>query len=214
METTSVTIPVGSDEREGDLVIPDDAGAVVLFARGSDSIRRDSRDRVVAHTLHQAGLGTLQFDLIAPYETASRGNVPDLPQLADRLGRATAWLRDRKEARGLPVGYFAEDDGTAAALWAAADPDVHVGAVASLSGRPEAARERLGDVTVPVLLLVGARDEAALDGHHEAKRLLGGAGNLTIVPEADRLFEEAGTLGDAANLARDWFKRYLTPKEQ
>lgn len=210
METTSVMIPVGSDEREADLAMPDDPGAVVLFARDSGSVRRDDRDRIVAHTLHQAGIGTLGLDLVAPYETQARGNLPEVPVLAERLEQATGWLRDRQETRGLPIGYFGEGAGTAAALWAATD--VHVGAVVSLSGQPELANERLGDVTAPVLLIVGGRDEAALDGHREAKRLLGGSGNLTVVPEAGGLFEEAGPLGDAAELARDWFKRYLTPK--
>jgi pimeloyl-ACP methyl ester carboxylesterase len=214
MEKTAVTIRVGSDEFAGDLEIPDDAKAVVLFARGSGPVRGDSRERVVADRLHQVGLGTLRFDLIADYETAPRGNVPDVPVLADRLEQATVWLRDREGARATPVGYFGEGVGSAAALWAAADRDVHIGAVVSLSGEPDAAVDRLGDVAAPVLLLVGDRDEDLLDRNRGAKQLLGGAGKLTVIPNAGHPFEEAGSLGYAAKLAADWFQRYLMPKRR
>ena len=36
---------------------------------------------------------------------------------------------------------------------------------------------------------------------------------LTVVPGATHLFEEPGTLSEAAGLARDWFVRYLVQGE-
>ena len=36
--------------------------------------------------------------------------------------------------------------------------------------------------------------------------------NLKIIPGATHLFEEPGTLEQAANLAADWFEKYLVGK--
>lgn len=101
----------------GDLVLPPDAGAVVVFAHGSGSSRHSPRNRSVAEALRQAGLGTLLFDLLTPQEEADRANVFDIETLARRLTETTAWLRRREHA--LPIGYFGASTGAAAALWAA-----------------------------------------------------------------------------------------------
>jgi predicted alpha/beta-hydrolase family hydrolase len=52
----------------GDLNIPDDAQEVVLFAHGSGSVRHSPRNRYVAKVCHEAGLGTLLFDLLTEDE--------------------------------------------------------------------------------------------------------------------------------------------------
>jgi hypothetical protein len=65
-------------------------------------------------------------------------------------------------------------------------------------------------VTAPVLLIVGAQDEVALDVNRRAQAELRCENDLTVVPGAGHLFEEPGTLDAAAGLARDWFTRHLT----
>src|SRR5437763_10819934 len=47
----------------GDLVIPDGADGVVVFAHGSGSSRRSPRNRRVADGLRSRGFGTLLMDL-------------------------------------------------------------------------------------------------------------------------------------------------------
>jgi putative phosphoribosyl transferase len=204
-----VTIPVGIAELDGDLVVPAEARAVVLFAHGSGSSRRSPRNRFVAERLQQAGLGTLLFDLLTPHEADDRANVFDVFMLADRLIRATAWLRG--EYGHLAIGYFGASTGAAAALWAAAAPQLRIGAVVSRGGRPDLAGDRLAEVTVPTLLIVGGHDEVVLGLNRHAEHRLGGPRQLAIVPGATHLFEEPGTLEAAADLARDWFIEYLTP---
>src|SRR5436190_18578581 len=46
----------------GDLVLPDDARGLVVFAHGSGSSRSSPRNRRVAEALHARGLATLMFD--------------------------------------------------------------------------------------------------------------------------------------------------------
>lgn len=205
-----MTIPVGAVALEGHLAVPEAARAVVAFAHGSGSGRRSPRNRFVAETLRAAGLGTLLFDLLTARESENRANVFDVYLLAERLLKATAWLRGRYE--GLEVGYFGASTGAAAALWAASAPEARIGAVVSRGGRPDLAWDRLAEVTVPTLLIVGGHDETVAELNLRAERRLGGPSQLAIVPGAGHLFEEPGTLAAAAGLARDWFAEYLLPR--
>jgi putative phosphoribosyl transferase len=64
-------------------------------------------------------------------------------------------------------------------------------------------------VTTPTLLIVGGADTQVLALNRQARAALAGVSELAIVPGAGHLFEEPGTLAEAARLARDWFGRYL-----
>jgi putative phosphoribosyl transferase len=160
--------------------------------------------------LDDAGLGTLLFDLLTPEEEADRANVFDIGLLAGRLAGVTSWLRARPHAARAAIGYFGASTGAAAALWAAAEPGAGIAAVVSRGGRPDLARPRLAAVTAPTLLIVGARDEVVLDLNRRAQAELRCPNHPVVVPGASHLFEEPGTLGAAAGLARDWFISHLT----
>ena len=110
-----------------------------IGAIGEDGVRVVNRQVVAA-----AGLGTLLFDLLTPTEELERANVFDIELLGERLSAVTAWLLDRPEARGHPVGYFGASTGAGAALWAASESGTEVGAVVCRGGRPDLARSRLG----------------------------------------------------------------------
>ncbi|MGH3344935.1 MAG: phosphoribosyltransferase family protein, partial [Carbonactinosporaceae bacterium] len=101
-----VLVPAGPARLPGDLIVPEKADGVVVFAHGSGSSRRSTRNRFVAAALHEAGLGTLLFDLLTPEEEIERSNVFDIELLAGRLVQATGWLRDEPGMRHAPVGYF------------------------------------------------------------------------------------------------------------
>ncbi|MFS8584505.1 MAG: phosphoribosyltransferase family protein [Acidimicrobiia bacterium] len=205
-----VVVHAGPVRLGGRLTLPAGARGVVVFAHGSGSSRHSPRNRYVASVLVRAGLGTLLFDLLTAAEEHHRANVFDIELLARRLVDATHWLRSRPDAAGLPVGYFGASTGAAAALWAAAEPDVDVAAVVSRGGRPDLAGPRLAEVTAPTLLIVGADDRAVLDLNRRAQAELRRCPNhLTVVPRAGHLFEEPGALETVAVAARDWFLRHL-----
>lgn len=204
-----VRIPVTGAELQGRLTVPAGAVGVVLFAHGSGSSRHSPRNRYVAEVLQQAGIGTLLFDLLTVNEEHDRRMVFDIELLAGRLVGATAWLRKQTAVTGLPVGYFGASTGAAAALLAAAAPHQDIAAVVSRGGRPDLAIPQLHHVTAPTLLIVGSRDEMVLDLNREAQRHLRCENDLAVVPGATHLFEEPGTLTQAAGLARDWFRSHL-----
>ena len=107
------------------------------------------------------------------------------------------------------IGYFGASTGAGAALWAAAAPGADISAVVSRGGRPDLAGSRLSHVRAPTLLIVGGRDEMVIDLNRQAQKQLTCENDLAVVEGATHLFEEPGTLAEAALLARDWFSRHL-----
>lgn len=206
-----VEIPAGAVTLQGHLHLPEPADGVVVFAHGSGSSRHSPRNRFVAAALQRAGLGTLLLDLLSPAEELDRANVFDIELLASRLGAATRWLGTRPDSASCRVGYFGASTGAGAALWAAAEAGSTVAAIVSRGGRPDLAGPRLAEVTAPTLLIVGGADTIVLDLNRRAQAQLRCVSRLAIVPGATHLFEEPGTLAEAALLAGEWFTRHLLP---
>jgi putative phosphoribosyl transferase len=205
VETSDAALP-------GHLTVPGGAQETVVFAHGSGSSRHSPRNAYVARVLNEAGLGTLLLDLLAPAEEDEE-HVFDIPFLAGRLAEATRWLR-RAGLGPSRVGYFGASTGAAAALWAAAEPYADIAAVGSRGGRPDLALPRLAGVRAPTLLVVGGEDRVVLDLNRAALKHLTGPAELAVVPGATHLFEEPGTLAQAAALAREWFLEHLAPVAQ
>jgi dienelactone hydrolase len=198
---------------EGDLAVYEGASGVVLFAHGSGSSRHSPRNRFVARSLRDAGLGTLLVDLLTADEEAVDVRTAhlrfDIGLLAERLVGATDWLAGEPETSALRVGYFGASTGGGAALVAAADRPGAVGAVVSRGGRPDLAGPALPRVQAPTLLIVGDRDTPVIAMNREALAQLRCEKDLVIVPGASHLFEETGTLEQVARLAADWFRKHL-----
>src|SRR5881396_4414604 len=98
---SEVQIPAGRAVLAGNLIIPQKAVALVLFAHGSGSSRHSPRNQFVARTLNDAGLATLLFDLLTQKEEAidmqTRELRFDIHLLAERLVHATKWAKQQPE---------------------------------------------------------------------------------------------------------------------
>ncbi|MDC4227286.1 MAG: dienelactone hydrolase family protein [Candidatus Manganitrophus sp.] len=199
---------------EGDLRIPAGARGIVLFAHGSGSSRFSPRNRFVADVLYRAGLATLLIDLLTAQEesidrvtAALRFNIG---LLAERLVDVTDWVAQQPEIRSLQIGYFGSSTGAAAALIAAARRPDRIGAIVSRGGRPDLAGPALGEVRAPTLLIVGGEDRQVIELNKEAMARMRAPAELKIIPGATHLFEEPGALEQVAQLASEWFVRYLS----
>ena len=212
---TEVQIPAGRAVLSGNLTIPENAMALVLFAHGSGSSRHSPRNQSVARTLNRAGLGTLLFDLLTPEEEAldiyTREHRFDIGLLAERLVHATKWARQQEETRDQRIGYFGSSTGGAAALVAAAELPQDVSAVVSRGGRPDLAGDGLPKVQAPTLLIVGGNDDIVIELNEMARDQMRCEVRLEIIPGATHLFEEPGALEHVAKLASDWFSLHLGP---
>jgi putative phosphoribosyl transferase len=193
-----------------DLIVPQRATGVVLFAHGSGSSRHSPRNKYVAAQLREARLGTLLIDLLTPEEDEEYRTRFDIGLLSSRLADAVRSLAREPQTKGLPVGLFGASTGAAAALEVAAALPEAIRAVVSRGGRPDLASHAvLRKVTAPTLLIVGGDDTDVIEMNEQAYAELGCVKHLAIVPGATHLFEEPGTLEEVARLAAEWFTRHL-----
>lgn len=214
MLAEQIAIPDGRVSLEGELKLPERSGGIVLFAHGSGSSRFSPRNTYVAEVLRQAGVGTLLFDLLTRVEDLDYATRFDIGLLTRRLLAATSWVRANPRTCSLKIGYFGASTGAAAALQAAAKEGENIAAVVSRGGRPDlAGAEALISVTAPTLLIVGGDDDVVLELNREAYELLECEKELHVVPGATHLFEEPGTLEQAALAAARWFKEHLRAAE-
>ena len=212
-EDQLVQVPAGSVTLEGNLSLPEQSRAIVLFAHGSGSSRHSPRNRYVARVLNEAKLATLLIDLLTLHEEVIDERTAqlrfDIDLLAERLVDATDWLTQFPDTKYLRIGYFGASTGAAAALAAAAVRADAVHAIVSRGGRPDLAAPALTHVQAPTLLIVGENDDQVLQLNRQALTRLRCEKQLAIVLGATHLFEEPGALDEVARLGRDWFRRHL-----
>ena len=212
-----MTIRIAAARLEGELVIPETARGLVLFAHGSGSSRHSPRNQYVARVLQDAGIATLLFDLLTEAEERQESHTGylrfDISLLAKRLMEVTNWVTAQAATRHFKLSYFGSSTGAAAALMAAAELGDKINSVVSRGGRPDLAGPALGRVSAATLLIVGGNDTSVIELNVEAYAQLRCEKTLKLIPGATHLFEEAGALEQVSHLASEWFVAHLpSPK--
>ncbi|HHH13595.1 MAG TPA: alpha/beta hydrolase [Thiolapillus brandeum] len=214
METREVIVDSAGVPLPAFLTRPAGSRGLVIFVHGSGSSRFSTRNRFVADLLARAGLATLLFDLLTEEEGRLDAITAelrfDISLLTERTMGTLDWVAAELEFG--PPGLFGASTGAAAALGAAAMRPDGVAAVVSRGGRPDLAIPLLPRVEAPTLFIVGELDTVVLELNRKAAAVMRAPWELAIVPGATHLFEEPGTLEQAAGLARDWFLRHLLPE--
>lgn len=210
MKTTEITIRInGTINLKGNLNVPSDPVAFVVFSHGSGSSRFSTRNRHVAEILNGYNIATLLTDLLTEEEDRIYQNRFNINVLTDRLVAITNYSLQLSDLKNLSVGYFGASTGAASALKAAALIPNNIAAVVSRGGRPDLAADSLAKVKAPTLLIVGGLDIDVISLNKEAYSKLNCEKDLRIVKGAGHLFEEPGKLDEAADLAVEWFNKYL-----
>lgn len=212
MHEQEVSFLCGDAQLRGLLALPREAKAMVVFAHGSGSNLRSSRNAETARQLYDAGFASLRADLLTKEEADLNERTGqyrfDVAMLAERVLAASMFVGTVTDAQLLPLAYFGASTGAAAALLAACKRrDVY--AVVSRGGRPDLAIDCLSDVRAATLLIVGGADVPIIPLNEEALTALGGEKDLAIVENATHLFEEPGALEIVGRLTIDWLTRYL-----
>lgn len=180
----------------------------IIFAHGSGSSRKSSRNNWVASELNRHGHSTLLFDLLTTDEDLNHDNRFNLPLLAKRLLEATKWLVESSHYKGEAIVYFGASTGAGAALIAAskAPQDIPLLTVISRGGRPDlAGKSILQKVFVPVLLIVGSLDREVITLNEIALVDLPNA-KLQFIEGATHLFEEPGKMSEVVTCSLDWLE--------
>jgi len=202
-------VRIGPLALAGELVVPPDALAVVVFVHGSGSSRFSPRNRFIAGALHDHGIATLLFDLRNDAEADAASGSADLTRAGGRVVQALHWIADQRRTREMRIGLFGASTGAAAALMAAAERPGQVVAVVSRGGRPDLARDWLARVEAATLLIVGSGDREVLECNRIAFRQMHCVRRLEVLPGATHLFEEPGALESVAELSARWFDVHL-----
>jgi len=211
-EHKTIEIPIGQVVLRGNLFVPENANALVLFSHGSGSSRLSPRNNYVANVLQQEGLATLLFDLLTEEEDRLYKTRFNIDLLTQRLIVVTEWIKIQQQTKGLHLAYFGASTGAASALSAAAYFGDEIGAVVSRGGRPDLAMTELHMVTAPTLLIVGGWDKVVIILNQKAYSKLRCERKLEIIPGATHLFEEPGKLEEVASLSAKWFTKHLKSK--
>ena len=114
LTSTALAIPAGPNREDGqigaDLLVPERATGLVVFAHGSGSSRFSSRNRRVAEFLHREGFATLLLDLLTPDEEAvdvrSMEFRFDIQRLGPRVSAAADWAATQPDLGPLAIGCW------------------------------------------------------------------------------------------------------------
>jgi putative phosphoribosyl transferase len=210
MKATEISIHINNDIiLKGNLNIPFDHDAFVIFSHGSGSSRFSTRNRYVAEILNNNKIATLLTDLLTEKEDRIYQNRFDINLLTTRLIEVTNHAIHLPELKNFPVGYFGASTGAASALMAAAQIPSVIQAIVSRGGRPDLATTALPKVKSPTLLIVGGLDTDVISLNKDAYSELNCIKELRIVKGAGHLFEEPDKLDEVADLAVKWFNKHL-----
>lgn len=204
-----VSVPIGDIELEGELSIPHNSRSLVIFSHGSGSSRLSTRNNFVARELQQNNISTFLFNLLTKEEAAFYPNRFNIELLTERLIIATKFITEKSICSGLKVGYFGASTGAASALFSAISLPTIIKVVVSRGGRPDLAMDVVTQLNAPTLLIVGELDNDVLRLNQHFYDFLMCEKKLEVISGATHLFEEEVTLEQVADLAVQWFTKYL-----
>ena len=214
---------------EGNLVIPENPIGIVVFAHGSGSTKNSKRNHIVSEELNKNSIATLLFDLLSGQEQNFDTQVETMAVkvpgivlnkfnillLTKRLSMVTEWVRNNPRTEKLLVGYFASSTGAAAALISASKYDIV--SIVIRSGRTDLVKNQFLDQMIsPCLFVVGSKEKSLVKISNETMRKMKNSKDkkLCILKGASHLFEEEGSILEAAELATDWLTRNFTLRIQ
>lgn len=205
----TIVIPIDNITISGELIIPENSRALVLFSHGSGSSRFSPRNNFVAKELNKKGISTFLFDLLTKEEDEEYKNRFNIDLLSNRLIQVTKHIASLPVASNLNIGYFGASTGVASAINAAiALPDL-IQAVVSRGGRPDLAMYEIERLKAPTLLIAGELDYDVIALNKKVYDSMTCEKEMTIVKDASHLFEEQGTMNKVALNAILWFNKYL-----
>lgn len=205
----TIVIPIDNITISGELIIPENSRALVLFSHGSGSSRFSPRNNFVAKELNKKGISTFLFDLWTKEEDEEYKNRFNIDLLSNRLIQVTKHIASLPVASNLNIGYFGASTGVASAINAAiALPDL-IQAVVSRGGRPDLAMYEIERLKAPTLLIAGELDYDVIALNKKVYDSMTCEKEMTIVKDASHLFEEQGTMNKVALNAILWFNKYL-----
>jgi dienelactone hydrolase len=218
------------------MVIPDNPIGMVVFAHGSGSGKESPRNKKIASIFNKMSLSTILIDLLTEDENEMdlraqkiEYKIPGLVLnkfniriLTERLLTVTESLDNNKSLQVKNIGYFGSSTGAAATFLAASEVKTvdkdgeyenNIKAIVSRGGRTDLITDTnfLKHMNIPSLFIVGSKDGQIIKIN---KKTMSEINPLTeskmeIIDGASHLFEEEGKIERVADIAGNWFLKFL-----
>jgi putative phosphoribosyl transferase len=211
LHRSEIGLPAGDVWLDGILTEPRRPPGVVIVTERIGRRLDETRGAVIASVLQEVGFSTLQVGLLS-FEESQRAPETwnQVPTLCTRIAAVATWVRHQPTLKYLPIGIVARDVAVAAMIRVAAGADAPFRALVGRDGRPDlAGLEPLRNLVIPLLLVVGGRDEETLPANRQAFGQLDGPRKLAVIAGASGGFKEPGALDEAMQHMIAWFVRWL-----
>ena len=206
-EVTALTILSEHGPLRGQLKLLAEPRGLVVLAHAAATL--DEREDIVAARLRDAGLSTLNIDLLSRQEERFADACHNVPLLARRLLDFLTLLKNRMllgEIAPQPLALFAANATSPVAVRVAAQRDHDIVALACRDGLIDLAGTLyLRSLASPLLLLVEDSDEQHLASSRRALREVHCPHRLTLIPEIGIDFATSTGLQQSADEAAQWF---------
>jgi len=208
---TTLTIASEHGPLHGQLdLLPETSGLVVL---AHAAMTLDQREEIVASVFRNAGLSTLNIDLLPRQEERFADACHNVPLLAKRLLDFLALLKNRMlldEIATQPLGLYGANATSPVVVRVAALRDHDVAALACRDGLIDlAGMLYLHSLESPLLLLVEESDEQHLASSRRALQEVHCPHDLKPIPEIGFDFATSTGLQLAAAEAAQWFVKHF-----
>ena len=205
-----VRLPVEGGHLDGLLATVPAATRLAVLLERSAGLLADGRGSLMAATLRDAGISTLQVAMLSRDEERHAPDIWDqVATLTQRLDDVITWIERTPELARLSRAVVARDATAAAAVRFAAQQPERLAAIACRGGRPDlAGLEPLRRLHTPILLIVGDQDEA-LPANRLVPPVLTCPNDLVVLAGASHTLAEPGALDEASRLVIDWVERWL-----
>lgn len=191
-----------------DLLMPPAPEGLIVFSHFYQSEPAERRHRLIAEVLNKYNFAAALFDLTPEGITPELG-YKRLSEYSRIISQVLSHVTRHPLLLGKPIGIFSSSNGIIPAIEVAKeDPRIRV--LGSRGPVPEIPTEVSSSITIPVLLLAGAKDSAGVKANLKLYEDLAGPRDLKIINGASATFSELGKLGEVAHLTANWFTQYLS----
>jgi putative phosphoribosyl transferase len=194
----------------GKLLLPDTPGPhpAVVFAHGWGSGKDSPRNMAAAEALRNEGVAAFLFDFTGHGESEGTDDDSTPEQQVNDLITALDTVERFDDVDSHRLGVVGASSGAAVAVLAAAR-DPRIRALALRSPNLAGAEDAVSRVRVPVLLVVGERDDAIRAALAPLLDRFGGQRVLDVIPDAGHLFENPAARARATAATAAWFNEKL-----
>jgi putative phosphoribosyl transferase len=196
----------------GELAIPRDPKAMVIFLHDAAEGWTDCRNWPLAWKLHRHGFATLLVNPLNPPEQTLRhakgfANF-ELPLLVERLTAAIHWAQTVAEPEIAPLGVLASGMSAAAAIQVAAN-GTGVDALVCRAARTDLIEDAALRLDTPILLLAEESDHRSRRRNWEFARMLHCPKKVATLERIPHCPKHDAAALQTAQLAVDWFSGHL-----